>query len=398
VLSRCQRFDLRRVDIPTLSAHFSSICEKEGFEIEEAAVGMIARAADGSVRDGLSILDQAMALSSDKISAQSVEDMLGLADRARNMDLLEHALSGNMPEALEIMDDLYRNGSDAFVMMQDLLDLTHTLTKFRVVPEAKDSKQSMTGDQVSRAVALAAQLSMPTLAKTWQILLKGLSEVQSAPNPQSAAEMVLIRLAYAADLPDPADLMKTLKDAPPAPVSSPSVPVGGGGGGSAPTGRSVDAVSGPIDAPRGGTRGGGERAALAVVPHSEPYEMPSINSLEDVVQILEMEDEVLLSSQVYQFAHLVKLEEGLIELRPEDEALPKFTQDLGSALTRITGTRWMVSVSGAPGQPTLAEKAAAAAIAEREEVLNMPIMKEVLSVFPEAELVSINFVNDSEEG
>ncbi len=396
VLSRCQRFDLRRVDIPTLSGHFVSICEKEGFKIEEAAVAMIARAADGSVRDGLSILDQAMALSGDKISAQSVEDMLGLADRARNMDLLEHALSGDMPEALEILDDLYRSGSDALVMMQDLLDLTHTLTKFRAVPATQDMKQSMTGDQVERAVSLAAQLSMPSLAKTWQILLKGLNEVQKAPNPQAAAEMVIIRLAYAADLPDPAELMKTLKDAPPAPASPPSAPVGGGGG--APTGRSVEAVSGPVDAPRGGGRGGGEHAALAVAPHSEPYQIPALKTLDDVVQVLEHANEFLLSSQVYQFAHLVKLEDGLIELRPEEEALPKFTQDLGTALSRITGRRWMVSVSGAPGQPTLAQKAAAAAVAELDEVMNLPIMKEVLRVFPEAVLKSIKHIEPQEKG
>jgi DNA polymerase-3 subunit gamma/tau len=402
VLSRCQRFDLRRVDIPTLSAHFSSICEKEGVKIEDAAVAMIARAADGSVRDGLSILDQAMALNGESITADIVEDMLGLADRARNMDLLEHALSGNMPEALEIMDDLYRSGADPLAMMQDLLDLTHTLTKLRAVPEAKDMKQGMSADQVKRAAEMASQLSMPTLAKTWQILLKGLSEVQLAPNPQSAAEMVLIRLAYAADLPDPAALIKDLKDAP-APSGGGAAPSGGAPVSSS-AGMSATAVSAPTPAqmPQGGTRGaGGEMAALKpvlnVVPDVESTEIPQIKTLEDVVQVLEIGNEVLLSSQVYQFAHLVKLEEGLLEMRPEGEALPKFTQDLGAALTKITGNRWMVSVSGAAGQPTLAQQAQAAVEAEREEVLNMPIMRDVLALFPDAEIKAIKHIQ-TEEG
>ncbi len=406
VLSRCQRFDLRRVDIPTLSAHFVSICEQEGVKIDDVAVAMIARAADGSVRDGLSILDQAMALNSELITAETVEDMLGLADRARSMDLLEHALSGNMPESLEIMDDLYRSGADPLVMMQDLLDLSHMLTKLRAVPEAKDMKQGMTQDQVNRAADMAAQLSMPTLAKTWQILLKGLSEVQLAPNPQSAAEMVLIRLAYAADLPDPAELLKTLKDNPAPAASTSAASVSAEPPQSAPTSRSSAGPSGGVSAPasveipKGGSRGGSEMAALAtsleIVPDSDPMVIPQIKTLEDVVQVLEIGGEILLSSQVYQFAHLVKLEEGRLEIRPEEEALPKFTQDLGAALSRITGNRWMVSVSGAAGQPTLAEKADAALSAEREQVLNTPIMKEVLAVFPDAELRGIKYIQDQE--
>ena len=397
VLSRCQRFDLRRVDVPTLSAHFTSICEKENVKAEESAIAMIARASDGSVRDGLSILDQAMALDAENITAQIVEDMLGLADRAKSLDLLERALTGDMPEALEIMDDLYRNGADPVQVVQDLLDLTHTLTKLRAVPEAKEMKHAMAADEVKRAAELAGKLSMPTLGKTWQILLKGLAEVQAAPNPQSAAEMVIIRLAYAADLPDPADLIKKLQDqgepAVSAPVSTPSAPA------SSPSPQPTASAPATVEAPRGGSRGGGgEMAALAIVPQdSSPDPVISIKTLEDVVNVLEIHSEVLLASQVYQYAHLVKLEDGRLEIRPESEAPPNLAQNLGQALSRISENRWMVSVSGAPGQPTLAQSAQALLDVERIEILEMPIMKEILSVFPEAEIKAIKHVTNEEE-
>lgn len=400
VLSRCQRFDLRRVDVPTLSTHFTNICEKEGVKAEDEAVTMIARAADGSVRDGLSLLDQAIATGGDTIEAAQVESMLGLGDKARNLDLLEHALTGNMPEALEIMDDLYANGLDPIVLVQDLLDLTHVLTKFRAVPGTKSMKHAMAPDEVARAAELSSKLSMPTLAKTWQILLKGLSEVQAAPNPQSAAEMVLIRLSYAADLPDPAQLLKTLKDMPKEAASAPVAPSPSGGGASAPVGSSggvPETVQAPVEAPRGGGRGDGPRAALAVVPHSDPVPVRAIKTLEDVAAVLEEADEILLSSNVYHYAHLVKLEEGLLEIRTEEEAPPKFTQDLGAALKRITGTHWMVVVSSAPGQPTLAEKQQALVEAERAAILALPIMQDIIEVFPEAEIKSINMIEENEE-
>ena len=400
VLSRCQRFDLRRVDVPTLSAHFASICEKEGVQAEDEAIAMIARAADGSVRDGLSILDQAMALDGQSITAQIVEDMLGLADRARSLDLLEHALSGNMPEALNILDDLYRGGADPIVVAQDLLECSHLLTKLRAVPEAKDMKHSMAADEIARASELAQKLSMPTLGKTWQILLKGLSEVQAAPNPQNAIEMVVIRLTYAADLPDPADLLKKIQkgDIDVTPPSS-SPPSGGGGGAPLSSGV-VETVSAPAEMPRGGPSrvqksGGGEMAALKpvleVVPDAAPDSsvITHIGSLEDVVAVLEQNDEVLLASNVYQYVHLVKLKEGRLEINQEPEAPQNLASDLTRTLSKIMDARWMVSVVGAAGQPTLAQKAAAILAAEREDVLNTPIMKEVLSVFPDAEITAI---------
>ncbi|MCB1651750.1 MAG: DNA polymerase III subunit gamma/tau [Alphaproteobacteria bacterium] len=407
VLSRCQRFDLRRVDVETLSKHFSGICEKEGIEAEASAISLIARAADGSVRDGLSILDQAMALG-DKITEGQVEGMLGLADRARSLDLLEHALSGQMPEAMALLEELYKSGADPLAMVQDLLDLVHTLTKLRAVPEAKDNKQAMTEDEVKRAAQMAGMLSMPTLGKSWQILLKGLSEVQMAPNPQAALEMLVLRLAYAADLPDPADLLKRMDE------QSGGSPSGGGpsrGGQSghgalAGGGESVVASSpaGPVMSGRSGGHGGvtaqGGRPALAIVPDLEDEVAPlvQIRTLEDVVMALEQGNEMLLASQVYQFAHLVKLDVlesgGRLDICPDEAAPPKMAPDLGAALSRIMGVRWMVSVVSTPGQPTLAQQARAAEEAELEAIKDMPVMREVLRVFPQAEVIGIERVEE----
>jgi DNA polymerase-3 subunit gamma/tau len=229
VLSRCQRFDLRRIDSPTLVRHFTSVAEQEGVTLEPDAVAMIARAADGSARDGLSLLDQAIALGGDTVTVQQVRDMLGLADRARVVDLFEAAMTGQPKDALDILADLHRSGADPVVVLTDLLDFTHFLTRFKVVPETARDPATPEVERV-RGGELAGRLAMPTLTRAWQILLKGLGEVQSAPVPFDAAEMVIVRLAYSADLPNPADLIRQLQGTAGGGGSAPG-PTGGGGGG-----------------------------------------------------------------------------------------------------------------------------------------------------------------------
>ncbi|MDH3476442.1 MAG: DNA polymerase III subunit gamma/tau, partial [Rhodospirillales bacterium] len=213
VLSRCQRFDLRRVPQAELLRHFAGIAEKEGVAASEAALALIARAADGSVRDGLSLLDQAMALSASgaageavRIEEDAVKEMLGLADRARVFDLFEAIAGGRAPEALGILDEMYRAGADPAVVLQDLLELTHFLTRSKLVPEEADA-QGLPETERVRGRTLASQLSLPVLARFWQMLLKGLGETRGAPAPLQAAEMVLIRLTYASELPTPGDLV-----------------------------------------------------------------------------------------------------------------------------------------------------------------------------------------------
>lgn len=384
VLSRCQRFDLRRVDSATLSAHYKSICEQENTKIDDEALALISRAADGSVRDGLSILDQAMALSGDEITAQQVKDMLGLADRSRALDILDKALSGDMPEALEILDDMYAAGADPVALMQDLLELTHLLTRMRAVGGDDSAARGLSQDIVDRLKTLSGQLSMPTLGKSWQILLKGLGEVQSAPMPQAAAEMIIIRLAYAADLPDPGDLIKRLKDEP-APTNAPS----------AATTNVVPASSSPAPVSASGNAGGpGPAQAVAAQPAPSANTERALSTLEDIHAALEETHNLVLAGQVYMYVHPIKISENRIEMRLSVDAPPGLSQNLGKALGDITGTRWMVSVSDVPGAPTMAEAAQAEKDQERAKVLQFPVIQEILSVFPDAELDEIQTYDD----
>src|SRR5205807_7755822 len=213
VLSRCQRFSLRRVPVELLAEHYRRIAEAEAVEVEPAALALIARAADGSVRDGLSLLDQAIALSGGRVAEAAVRDMLGVADRGLVFDLLESVLRGDAPAALAQMGHLYRGGADPLTVLQDLLDLSHFVTRLKLAPEAGTGDPIAEGDR-ARARPLAEKLSIPVLARAWQMILKGLEEVQMAPSPIQAAEMVLVRLAYVADLPAPAELVRSLAAAP----------------------------------------------------------------------------------------------------------------------------------------------------------------------------------------
>lgn len=410
VLSRCQRFDLQRIGTDLLIPHFQSMCDQEGVKAENEALAMIARAADGSVRDGLSLLDQAMALSDKEITAGQVQDMLGLADRAQSLDLLEKALEGDAPAALNIMDAVYKNGGAPLVVIQDLLDLTHLLTKLRVVPTLDSINQALSGDQLSRASEMATKLSMPSLSKAWQILLKGLDEVMSAPNPQNAAEMVIIRLAYAANLPDPSDLVKKLKD------GSFSAPTGQTGSAGAAPSSGATATIGNVHrqdftpAPQhigGGPNSHGQETArsapeLSIVP--EPEAIPTLKNLTDVIALLEKHEEFLLASQIYHFAHLVKIEhknygddpKGKLEFRPEPEALPELSQNLSKKLKKITNQHWMVIISNDNGAETLANIAEAKHLQELEDVSQIPLVKNILEIFPEASLVNVHDAKDLE--
>jgi len=212
VLSRCMRFDLRRIDTETLIAHFAAITEKEHAVLSKSALALIARAADGSVRDGLSLLDQAISAAPDAgaIDEFEVRDMLGLADRSQSFMLLEAVLAGDVAPALGFLDQFYKDGADPLAVLEDLLEITHWLTRIKVAPDAANSPQVPEIEQI-RGKDLEARLSMASLARAWQMLLKGVQEVRFAPSPIQAAEMVLVRLAHTADLPSPEEALKGMK-------------------------------------------------------------------------------------------------------------------------------------------------------------------------------------------
>ena len=211
VLSRCQRFDLRRIESAELAAYLGQIAQKEAVKIEDGALALIARAAEGSARDALSLLDQAMAHGEggDAISAEAIRAMLGLADRGRVLDLFEKVMGGEIAQGLTDLGGLYDSGADPLAVMQDLLEITHFLTRLKVSPSAQGFFDGGSGE-AKRAAALAAKLSVPSLTRAWQMLLKGLFEVRDATRPISACEMALIRLAYAAELPPTDKLVRDL--------------------------------------------------------------------------------------------------------------------------------------------------------------------------------------------
>ncbi len=389
VLSRCQRFDLRRIDAAVLADYYKTICEKEGVAAEDEALALIGRAADGSVRDGLSLLDQAIALSGETITVEQVQDMLGLADRMLVLDILEHALKGDCGTALDKAADLYKKGADPAVLLNDMLDFTHLLTRARAVPQAAEGQGALAKDAQGRITDLSTKLSMPSLGRAWQILLKGMGEVNNAPNPQAAAEMIIIRLAYAADLPDPGDLIKKIKSEP---AGAPSVSAAGAvssGGAAAPASPAASGMDAPAPEPVamavGG--GGGPMAMAAPVFQPEAVAANEIKCLADVEAALVAHRKMILATELCQWVHLIKLSPKALEFRQKADTRREFSQDLRNALKEITGEQWIVSVTDKKqGEPTLNEQKEAAEEKRLAAAREHPVVAQVLEFFPDATL------------
>ncbi|HKU65983.1 MAG TPA: DNA polymerase III subunit gamma/tau [Rhizomicrobium sp.] len=373
VLSRCQRFDLRRIDSAELAAYLASLAEKEKVGIEAGALALIARAAEGSARDSLSLLDQAIAHrggsggEGEMITADTVRQMLGLADRGRVLDIFEKLMAGKVSEALTDLSGLYDAGADPLAVMQDLLETTHFLTRVKVAPAAQGFFDGGSGE-AKRAAELAAKLSVASLTRAWQILLKGLFEVRDATRPISACEMALIRLAYAAELPPTDRLVKDL-------LEGGSVPAPRGNGASVPSSHGA-VPSGPS---------GSAMPARAVVPESAPT--ASIRNLEDIVALCEPRSELRVNLE--HNVHLVHLEPGRIEIRPTARAPRTLANDLQAKLRAATGERWTVSIASQGGAPTLAEQKQLAKTARFEAVAQEPMVRAVLDRFPGAEIVAV---------
>ena len=375
VLSRCQRFDLRRIDSAELAAYLATLAQKENVKIEEGALALIARAAEGSARDSLSLLDQAIAHGEGElITTETVRQMLGLADRGLVLDIFEKLMSGRIADALTDLQGLYDAGADPLAVMQDLLETTHFLTRVKVAPAAQGFFDGGSGE-AKRAGELAAKLSVASLTRAWQILLKGLFEVRDATRPISACEMALIRLAYAAELPPTDKLVKDLLER--------------DGTGDARQGVAPSSDGAPV---RGGTRApvasGSAMPARAPVPEGAPT--AQVRSLQDVVALCEPRSELRVNLE--HNVHLVRLESGLIEIRPTARAPRTLANDLQARLRAATGERWTVSIASQGGAPTLAEQKLAAKTARFEAVAQEPMVRAVLDRFPGAEIVAVRDV------
>ena len=381
VLSRCQRFDLRRIESAELAGLLKTISEKENVKIEDAALALIARAAEGSARDSLSLLDQAIAHGDEgTITAERVRGMLGLADRGRILDLFEKLMGGKIADALGDLGQLYDHGADPLAVMQDLLEIVHFLTRVKVAPGAEGFFDGGSGE-AKRAAAMAGKLSVPSLTRAWQVLLKGLLEVRDATRPVAACEMALIRLAYAADLPPTDKLVRDLLDADIKPRAA--LPPSGG------------EARGEGAAPRA-TSSAGPAASAKRAPEPTLAASPQVQlrSLQDVIALLEPTSSLKVNLE--HNVHLVHMEQGRIEIRPTPKAPTTLAGDLSQKLFALTGQRWSISISREAGLPTLAEQKRDAKAAKFESVTQEPLVRAVLDRFPGAEIKEVRCIADED--
>ena len=365
VLSRCQRFDLRRIDNAVLVKHLEGISEKEKLETETEALALIARAAEGSVRDALSLFDQAIAHAAGSVRAKDVRDMLGLADRTRVIDLFEALMKGDIGRALDELRGQYDAGADPTIVLSDLAEFTHFVTRVKIVPAVADDI-SLSEAERSRGRAFATALSMRVLSRTWQMLLKGIAEVKDAARPIAAAEMVLVRIAYAADLPTPDEVIRTRQD------GTASASGNGSAASSAPQRGGAEIVCTQVfranvirvRTQRGEAPRGGPRAALApsVQPAGDPvpcWQRPAllIGTFEEIVALAAEKRDLQMKSALERDVRLVRCEDGRLEIALESAAAKTLVNELSRKLKLWTGRNWMVVVSSDAGAPTLKSQA-----------------------------------------
>jgi DNA polymerase-3 subunit gamma/tau len=386
VLSRCQRFDMRRVDADVLMAHLANIAAKENVEAEPEALGIIARAAEGSVRDSLSLFDQAIAHAAGPVRADAVRQMLGLADRTRVIDLFEQLTRGDIASAFKEFREQYDTGADPIVVLSDLAEFVNFVTRVKIVPATADNVAFGETERL-RARDFASKLSMRVLSRMWQMLLKGITEVQAATRPAAAAEMVLVRIAYVADLPTPDEAIRMLdqnggaspviavpRSAPASPVASmqPSAP------------RAI------TSAPRASAEASARPQMIAPMP-AEPSAPAAIRiaSFPELVALAGQKRDLLSKAALEADVRLVRIEDGRLEVALERSAARTLINDLSRKLEQWTGRRWTVIVSNEAGQPTLRSQNEAERNQRERAAEADPRVKEVLARFPGAKVVEV---------
>ncbi len=356
VLSRCQRFELRRVPAETLVAHLARICSNEGIEAEASALELLAAAAEGSVRDALSLLDQAIAIGEGRVTADAVREMLGLADRGRIVELLEAALAGSPARVLELLDELWALGAEPRLVVQDLLHLVHEASRRAAGVAGGPSRASVDTELARRLHALVAERDLPRLARAWQILLKGYEEVRTAPSAAAAAEMVLLRLACVAEVPPPGELARLLRASAAVPPERARV--------------TAEAPAPPRPA---------ASAPSALVPCD----------FATLVARLAAAGEAPLAAWLEEGARLVRFEPGRLVFRPVGVMPEELPRRLAHALERLFAGKWIVETSSEPGAPTLAEQREAHKATRMDELARTPAIRELLELFPGTRIVEV---------
>ncbi|OCO98718.1 MULTISPECIES: DNA polymerase III subunit gamma/tau [unclassified Ensifer] len=416
VLSRCQRFDLRRISASDLVGLFSTILGKEGVSFDPEALAMVARAAEGSARDGLSLLDQAIAHGGGTVEVETVRSMLGLADRARIVDLFDHIVKGDVAAALKEFTGQYEAGANPTVVLTDLADFTHLVTRMKYVPEAVND-QSLSEIERTRGAVFADSIAVTALSRIWQMLLKGIPEAEGSSRPAGAAEMVLIRLAHAAHLPAPEEAARRLLElsgnegggARPAPG-------GGNGGGvqaSAPVSISAQASQAmpvqrptsngatmlravPDAAPQPVTVGRIEERPMAA-PAARPQPSVPVNSIADIADLCAKNKDIKLKTLVRGFLRLVRIEPGRLDVNVSDDAPKTLLGELAVKLKEWTGIHWIVSFSREAGEPTLIEAEQRAQEQRVNDARQDPDVAAILARFPGAKITDVRIRAVEEE-
>ena len=421
ILSRCQRFDLRRVDSDVLTTHLASICTHESINADPEALSVISRAAEGSVRDALSLLDQAAAMTADQISADNIAAMLGRPGRTDSIAMLDAAMSGDAAGALDALASAHTNGAEPEMAIADLMDLIHRASLIA----AGGSADSLLEAERAPVTALA-DMGIARLGRAWQMLLKGHAEITTAPQPMAAAEMLLIRLAHLANMPTPADIIGKLgrgEDAAPTAAAKPaSTPAA-----ESPAPENAAQVGAPSDTPpppAGMSAAAGNAVMAQAEPRAEPRTEPapdmlpedrtphfdagqmadpsapppadltgntdiSLTSLHDVAALAESHDEALLAARIRTFVRPVRLQPNLLEIALADGAPDTLAGDIARNLSQWTGQRWMVSLAEGKGGQTIAEERSAARDAQKDEIAATPTVQAVMNVFPGAKIEDI---------
>lgn len=362
ILSRCQRFDLRRVDTEVLEAHLRKIAELEKVQVEDAALRLLVNASEGSVRDSLSLFDQAIAYSESAVTTGLVQQMLGYADKTQIITLFEQLVAGDIASALDVFAAICQTSAEPHQVLHELLDFCHLVTRLNITPDQIVS--NVAENEVNKARDLASRLSMSVLSRIWQMLLKAYNEVKFAPNPKQAAEMAIIRLAYATDLPDPGDLIKDLRKNP----------------GAASTSRPISPAP--------------QRSEPAPVMQLKPVEVTpdggiSLGSFIELTELFRAKKELQIYSSLRSEVHLVSFKPEKLEIRLNSTAPKDLVTKVNAFLNEWTQKRWFIAISSENGQPTLDEQEAQNRANAIEAASKEPIVKEILESFPGAVIKSV---------
>ena len=375
ILSRCQRFDLQIVPSKILIDHLKWVCEEEKINFTLEALQIIVRVSGGSVRDALSLLDQSASISGDDIKSETISFMLGLPSRVSSIEILENIFDSNIENALKIYDNVINHGTNGEILIGDMLDIIHLSTRINIIGEKNlDTFMNSIPDGEKAGILKISKISLPGLTRAWQILLKGIEEIRAAPNPDEAGSMILIRLAYSCNLPDPASLVKKIQ----ASLEENKTTFN-------------DSLEENDDSKKNTSEIINDLQEINSIDNKTT--LAEVNTFEDLVEIFKIKGELLLHAQLLSCVHLISFEKGKLEISISGNTNNNIAKDISKFLKNWTGEDWVISIVDDQGTETLNHKNERKAQEEIENTKNTPEMQKVLKAFPNAELKSVNDKN-----